>query len=43
MADLVILDAPNFEYTIYHFGINHTLYVIKSGQLVYDKYKYMGF
>ncbi len=36
-ADMVILDAPNFEYIIYHFGINHTLYVVKNGKLVYEK------
>lgn len=24
MADLVIFDAPNLDYIIYHFGINHT-------------------
>ncbi len=36
-ADIVIFDAPNLEYIIYHFGINHTDKVIKNGQLVYEK------
>lgn len=29
-ADMVIFDAPNLEYIIYHFGINHTDKVIKK-------------
>lgn len=33
-ADLVIFDAPNIEYLMYHFGINHTHSVYKSGELV---------
>ncbi len=37
MADLVIFDAPNLDYIIYHFGINHTEKVVKKGKLVYDK------
>lgn len=37
LADLVIFDAPNLDYIIYHFGINHTEKVIKRGNLVYDK------
>lgn len=36
-ADLVIFDAPNLEYLMYHFGINHTHKVIKNGRLVYEK------
>ena len=35
-ADLVILDAPNWDYVIYHFGINHVDKVIKSGVIVVD-------
>lgn len=38
-ADLVIFDAPNFDYMIYHFGINHTDKVIKNGKVVYEKIK----
>lgn len=33
-ADILILDADNFEYVLYHFGINHTKDVFKSGKLV---------
>ncbi|MGI6468892.1 MAG: imidazolonepropionase [Syntrophomonadaceae bacterium] len=35
-ADLVILNAPNWDYVIYHFGINHVDKVIKSGRLVVE-------
>ncbi len=38
-ADLVIFDAPNLDYIIYHFGINHTDKVIKSGKLVFEKFR----
>jgi imidazolonepropionase len=30
-ADLVIFDAPNLNYIVYHFGINHVDRVIKNG------------
>jgi imidazolonepropionase len=33
-ADLVIFDAPNIEYLMYHFGINHVCCVYKCGELV---------
>lgn len=33
-ADIVILNADNFEYCLYHFGINHTKDVFKKGKLV---------
>lgn len=33
-ADLVIFDAPNIEYLMYHFGINHVDRVYKEGVLV---------
>jgi len=33
-ADLVILNAPNLDYLVYHFGINHTKDVFKNGKLV---------
>ncbi|MDR3215675.1 MAG: imidazolonepropionase [Bacilli bacterium] len=33
-ADLVIMDALNLEYTIYHFGSNHVKDVFKNGELV---------
>ena len=35
-ADMVIFDAPNLEYIIYHFGVNHTDKVIKDGHIVFD-------
>lgn len=35
-ADLVIFDAPNIEYLMYHFGINHTEKVFKNGELVVE-------
>ena len=36
IADIVIFDAPNLEYMLYHFGINHTDTVIKDGNIVYE-------
>lgn len=33
-ADIVIMDAPNLDYIMYHFGINHTKDVFKNGKLV---------
>lgn len=33
-ADLVIFNAPNPDYLIYHFGINHADRVIKNGVIV---------
>lgn len=38
-ADLVIFDAPNVDYIMYHFGINHTHSVYKEGKLVVDNKK----
>lgn len=35
-ADFVVFDAPNIDYIIYHFGINHTKEVYKKGSLVYS-------
>ncbi|HYE83266.1 MAG TPA: imidazolonepropionase [Clostridia bacterium] len=35
-ADIVIFDAPNLEYIVYHFGINHVDTVIKSGKTVVE-------
>ncbi len=34
LADLVLLDAKNLDYFIYHYGINHTKAVFKNGNLV---------
>ena len=33
-ADFAIFDAPNIEYIMYHFGINHIDRVYKNGKLV---------
>lgn len=38
-ADLVIFDAPNIEYIMYHFGINHVDRVYKKGKLVVEDKK----
>lgn len=34
-ADIAIFNAPNLDYMIYHFGINHTDKTIKDGKIVY--------
>ena len=36
-ADLVVLDIPNYRYLPYHFGVDHTELVIKSGKIVYQR------
>lgn len=36
-GDIVIFDAPNLDYIIYHFGINHTDKVVKKGKVVFSK------
>lgn len=36
-ADIVIMNAPNENYLIYHFGINHVNMVIKNGKIVVDE------
>ena len=38
-ADLVIFDTDNEAYIPYHFGVNHTWMVIKSGQTVFQSQK----
>ncbi len=35
-ADMVIFDAPNLEYIVYHFGMNHVNTVIKGGKTVVE-------
>ena len=35
-ADIVVFDAPNLEYIVYHFGINHVDTVIKDGKTVVE-------
>ncbi len=38
-ADLVLLDAPNWEYILYHFGVNHVKDVFIKGKLVVNNGK----
>lgn len=33
-ADIVIMNAKNLDYIMYHFGVNHTKDVFKNGKLV---------
>lgn len=33
-ADIVVFDAPNIDYILYHFGVNHVKEVYKNGNLV---------
>ncbi|AYU55949.1 imidazolonepropionase [Staphylococcus debuckii] len=35
-ANFVIWDAPNYEYILYHYGINHAENVYKDGKLFID-------
>ncbi len=35
-ADILLLEAKNLDYFIYHYGINHTKAVFKKGKLVVD-------
>ncbi|XMB72816.1 imidazolonepropionase [Mycoplasmatota bacterium WC30] len=35
-ADILLLEAKNLDYFIYHYGINHTKAVFKNGKLVVD-------
>ncbi|RPJ01383.1 MAG: imidazolonepropionase, partial [Deltaproteobacteria bacterium] len=36
-ADLLVLDAPNYRYLPYHFGVDHAEIVIKKGKVVYQR------
>ena len=38
-ADLVLWDADNLDYVLYHFGINHVDTVIKNGKIVFTQSK----
>ena len=38
-GDLVILNAPNLDYVVYHYGINHVDTVIKNGVIVVEQGK----
>lgn len=41
-ADLLLLDCPNLDYFIYHYGINHTYAVFKNGKLVVKNRRLVG-
>ena len=36
-ADIVIISIPNYQYLIYHFGVNHVNRVIKNGKIVMER------
>lgn len=36
-ADILVLDIPNYRYLPYHFGVDHTEWVIKKGRVVYKR------
>lgn len=36
-ADIVIWDAPNYQYIPYHYGVNHANTVIKNGKVIYRR------
>ena len=35
--NLLVLDIPNYRYLPYHFGVDHTEYVVKNGKIVYRR------
>lgn len=37
LADILLFDAPNYKYLVYHFTTNHLKYVVKRGDLVFSK------
>ena len=37
LADLLVLDAPNYQYLIYYFTTNCLTHVIKRGKLVFSR------
>lgn len=39
LADIVIWDAPNLEFIVYHFGVNLVNKVLKKGELVVENGK----
>ncbi|KGP72718.1 imidazolonepropionase [Pontibacillus yanchengensis] len=36
-ADIVVWEAPNYHYIPYHYGVNHTRIVMKSGQILWER------
>jgi imidazolonepropionase len=41
-ADVIVMDAPNYRYLPYHFGVSHVEWVIKNGKVVYRSNKGQG-
>jgi imidazolonepropionase len=37
MADIILLDIPNYQYIPYHYGMNHVKMVFHHGELVHRK------
>jgi len=37
MADILVFDAPNFKYLVYHFTTNYLTHVVKRGRLIFSK------
>jgi imidazolonepropionase len=37
MADIILLDIPNYQYIPYHYGMNHVKMVFRHGELVHRK------
>ena len=36
-ADIIIINVPNYQYFLYHFGVNHVNRVIKNGKIVMER------
>nr|WP_237458343.1 imidazolonepropionase [Pontibacillus yanchengensis] len=36
-ADIVVWEATNYHYIPYHYGVNHTRIVMKSGQILWER------
>ncbi|MDQ0158079.1 imidazolonepropionase [Alkalibacillus salilacus] len=36
-GDIVIWDAPNYQYIPYHYGVNHVNTVMKAGRILYQR------
>lgn len=36
-ADFLVLNSPNYQNLVYHFGTNHTQYTIKKGKVIYER------
>jgi len=36
LADLIVLDAPNYRHLAYHFGVNPVRTVVRRGRVVVE-------